>query len=573
MADINLYSYNAKGLETFEKRCEVFHWLQELKYDVICIQESHSPKKKFKNWIREWGAKICFSHGSSNARGVMTCFSKNLEFKIHDQKKDKFGRILVLDVTIKGLRMSLANIYAPNDDIPEFFIEVFEKIMEFNNHVIVIGGDFNLVMNVSKDKKGGRPRTHENSKNLIQNYMKENDLVDIWRHQHPDIFRYTWKSYRTPFIYERLDFFLTSFSMISSIAASEIFPGYRSDHRLVYIKVKIDQEKRGNGFWKLNTSLLDIKEYGDAIRRDIRLCKIDDKDKSDGLMLWEVMKCRIRGVSIKFSAKMKREKREWKKCMEKYLAQLENELPLVDNADVRENIISDISSIKREQEILLRQESIGARVRSRTQYYEEGEKSSKYFHSLEKRNQQNKHVKVLENDKGEDITGIKNILQEEVKFYQALYESKIDKESQLMDIYNDFFNNEKRLDDIEICDLPEKIDEVELKKVVDSFANDKSPGSDGLPIEFDKCFWDDIKPYLIDSYYEIYKSGTLGITQKQGVITLIPKKDKNPKHLKNWRPITLLNTDYKILTKYLASYLKRISRKNHPSQSKGFLTE
>ena len=64
----------------------------------------------------------------------------------------------------------------------------------------------------------------------------------------------------------------------------------------------------------------------------------------------------------------------------------------------------------------------------------------------------------------------------------------------------------------------------------------------------------------------------MGISQKQGVITLIPKKDKDPSRLKNWRPITLLNTDYKILTKYLANYLKEYLNKLINHNQKGFLT-
>jgi hypothetical protein len=54
------------------------------------------------------------------------------------------------------------------------------------------------------------------------------------------------------------------------------------------------------------------------------------------------------------------------------------------------------------------------------------------------------------------------------------------------------------------------------------------------------------------------KSGDLSIEQKRGIITLIPKKTKNRLYLKNWRPLSLLNTDYKILTKLLANRLKTV---------------
>ena len=81
----------------------------------------------------------------------------------------------------------------------------------------------------------------------------------------------------------------------------------------------------------------------------------------------------------------------------------------------------------------------------------------------------------------------------------------------------------------------------------------KSPGTDGLPAEFYKVFWKDVSTYLINSLNRSYQKGNLAITQRRGIISLIPKKDKALNELKNWRPITLLNCDYKIASKAIAS--------------------
>ena len=88
--------------------------------------------------------------------------------------------------------------------------------------------------------------------------------------------------------------------------------------------------------------------------------------------------------------------------------------------------------------------------------------------------------------------------------------------------------------------------------------NGKSPGSDGFTVEFYKFFWNDIKTLLIDSFNYAFTHGELSLDQKRGILTLIPKKDKSRLLLKNWRPISLLNTDYKILTKALAKQIKRV---------------
>ena len=85
-----------------------------------------------------------------------------------------------------------------------------------------------------------------------------------------------------------------------------------------------------------------------------------------------------------------------------------------------------------------------------------------------------------------------------------------------------------------------------MANIIKTFQNNKSPGTDGLPIEFYKIFWNDVKNVLLNSINFAYENGHLSISECQGIITLLPKKDKDPLLLKNWRPISFLNTDYKM---------------------------
>ena len=87
-----------------------------------------------------------------------------------------------------------------------------------------------------------------------------------------------------------------------------------------------------------------------------------------------------------------------------------------------------------------------------------------------------------------------------------------------------------------------------------TFKENKSPGSD----EFYKLFWDKISLSLINSYDESFQKGELGNSQKETVITLLQKDGKNWLLLNNWRPIFLLNVDYKILTKTIAEKIKNV---------------
>ena len=85
-----------------------------------------------------------------------------------------------------------------------------------------------------------------------------------------------------------------------------------------------------------------------------------------------------------------------------------------------------------------------------------------------------------------------------------------------------------------------------------------SPGTDGLPAEFYKIFWNDVSTFLIDALNMSFSKGHLSISQRRGLITLLPKKNKPRQYLKNWRLVTLLNCDYKIVAKSIATRLKKV---------------
>jgi len=92
-------------------------------------------------------------------------------------------------------------------------------------------------------------------------------------------------------------------------------------------------------------------------------------------------------------------------------------------------------------------------------------------------------------------------------------------------------------------------------KSLKTMTPNKSPGSDSLPAEFYKVFWEDIKRFLLSNF--AHAKGCLSIMQRRGLITLVPKKNKPANLLKNWRPITLLNCD-KIAAKSIANSMKKI---------------
>ena len=100
--------------------------------------------------------------------------------------------------------------------------------------------------------------------------------------------------------------------------------------------------------------------------------------------------------------------------------------------------------------------------------------------------------------------------------------------------------------------LESNLTPLEQKNVLRSFQNKISPGEDGFSKEFYETFFDLIGLHLLNLYNEAFNKGQLSISQRRGVICLIPKDDSCSIELTNWRPLTLLNVDCKIeeLRKY-----------------------
>lgn len=101
--------------------------------------------------------------------------------------------------------------------------------------------------------------------------------------------------------------------------------------------------------------------------------------------------------------------------------------------------------------------------------------------------------------------------------------------------------------------------------------NNKSPGSDGFSAEFFKFFYSDIKSFIKRAINEGYREGKLSVTQRQGLITCLPKGDKPKQFLKNWRPITLLNVIYKIASGCIAERIKSVLSKLISEDQTGFI--
>jgi hypothetical protein len=180
------------------------------------------------------------------------------------------------------------------------------------------------------------------------------------------------------------------------------------------------------------------------------------------------------------------------------------------------------------------------------------------------------NIQKIKNENGEIKENDQDILKECTKFYSELYKANDNINDQNIDLFTNYANS-VRLNENDKLILDRLLDEAECKKTLNSMPNNKSPGSDGLPCEFYKKFWENLKTYLISALNYSLEIGFMSTSQQRSVITLLPKKRKDSELLKSWRPISLLNTDYKIATKAIALRIKTIIGNLIHSDQTGFI--
>ncbi|XP_026537989.1 RAB6-interacting golgin [Notechis scutatus] len=112
---------------------------------------------------------------------------------------------------------------------------------------------------------------------------------------------------------------------------------------------------------------------------------------------------------------------------------------------------------------------------------------------------------------------------------------------------------------------------MELKRVVERQKNNKTPGPDGLPAELYKCIYECLEPVMLDVYNEVLDFAKLPDSWRDANISLIPKEDLDHKQIKNYRPISLLNADYKIFATIMSERLKIILNELIHIDQNGFL--
>ena len=213
------------------------------------MQETYTTAKIEKLYKYQWHGNMIFSHNTSNSRGVIVAFRYGLEYKtLSDTICNPNGSYIILNMEIQGSPYILVNCYAPNNEQEQ--IKLFQVIRDHlkkpepdKDVNIILGGDRNLIFNLSLDAFGGKPVLKSNSLRQLYDLMSEFDLTDVWRIRNPTLRQFSWRRRRAEMTMT-FGFFL-DFGHTATRGSKFLSP-LQSDHSPVLLKLRsADSAERG----------------------------------------------------------------------------------------------------------------------------------------------------------------------------------------------------------------------------------------------------------------------------------------------------------------------------------------
>ena len=517
--------------------------------DIILLQETHVTCKSQADEIaKKWSGDCFWSFGTGKRAGVAMFVSPRFQGKISRFIFDSDGRIFSALIQIGDCQLNLVNVYAPNTVAGRrtFFQNLHQYFLSPSR---IVAGDFNCV-----DNSLDRLRVYNDSlpdKSTFRRFLSDCSLIDVWRKQHPRGNSFTWTSANFSQA-SRLDRFLVSRLLESCVDCPTVFPCSFSDHDFVNLNFSsVNGRGARSGVWKFNSSLLKDSNF----KRELSQLISDQKQCSGDFQSigswWDNLKVIIRNFCQKYGSRKRKLANQTRTSLTKQLILAKN-----DFARGNESRSSEIRDLECSLSSLATREAEGAKIRSRAKWTEEGEKPTRYFFRREQQRAAKNTFDSLLNAQGLETSSQDEMEAILVDFYKVLYaKDNLDLQAQ-----------ENLIDDLELSLSTSERDSCEgdltkeeLFAALGGLQTGKAPGSDGLPTEFYIAFWEDLGDVLVTVLNENFCLGFLTDSQREGLLRLLYKKD-DKRLAKNWRPISLLNTDYKLASKAITERLKPVMR-------------
>ena len=563
---INFISWNTNGLNHPVKRKMIFTVFHRLYANINFVQETHVRREDSQCFFRFWRDPQFHSNSSAKIRGVSIFIDSSTPFTHHETISDPHGRFLLVTGLLCNQKVVLVNVYAPNYDCPEFFKGLFTSFPNLNEYLLVMGGDFNCCLNPSMDRSKPTQVLPNKSASLINSFMVDSGISEIWRFIHPKDKEFSYFShvYRS---YSRIDYFLINHRLLMDVVDCNYDSITISDHAPLKLTIKMSDSFSTTRSWRLSVTLLQDPEFITFIKHQIDLFfSTNFTEEIDNGILWDSFKAYTRGQIISYSAGIRKQ-------MYSQIAILVDKLKEIDKSYAvtpTKELYKKRVELQMEHSLLLSSFIEKQLIKSRTQFYIHSDRSGKLLASQLKANSVKRQIIKIRKQDGNLTVDHKEINKTFYDFYNSLYQSEFMGDFSLM---NKFFSNLNipKLSTVDQALFDAPISETEIGEAISSMNSGKAPGPDGYTAEFLKMFSSLLSPWLCKIFNDAFIKGKLPQSFYDASISLILKKDKDPTECASYRPISLLNTDSKILTKILATRLENVLPQIISQDQTGFI--
>ncbi|KAG6924119.1 hypothetical protein G0U57_018279, partial [Chelydra serpentina] len=341
--------------------------------------------------------------------------------------------------------------------------------------------------------------------------------------------------------HSRLDRIYFSRFHLARAHASGVRPAPFSDHHLVTVTASLSSERSGPAYWNVDNSLLEDVGFIASFREFWLACFPSARQWWDVGKVHAGLFCRYYtwGASRRRDAVIGQLEREVLEP-ERRLASGPEDSPLC--APYRKK--------REELRTLEDHRARGAFVRSCTRLLWEMDRGSCFFYGLEKRRGAKNLVTCLLAEDSTPLTDPEEMRGRARSFNAGLFSpDQIDAEACRV-LWTELPTVSPG--DRERLELPLSL--AELSEALHRMPTNKSPGMDGLTMEFYRVFWDVFGPDLVTVWAESLQSGVLPLSCRRAMLALLPKKG-DLCDLQNWCPVLLLSTDYKVIEKAISLQL------------------
>ncbi|GKB16780.1 RNA-directed DNA polymerase, eukaryota [Tanacetum coccineum] len=536
---MNFLSLNIQGLGNKAKK----GWIQELntkhRVNFVALQETKMEKMDLFSIKALWGNlsfDYAFSPSIGYSGGILCVWDPRLFVKDNSTVSDSFLAISGTWIP-SSTKLLVISVYAPQD------LTERRMLWDFIHHLIdswdgecVLLGDFNEVR-FEHERRGSLFNSH--GANSFNNFITRTGLIDLPL----EGYSFTW-AHKSASKMSKLDRFLISegllalFPSISALCLDK----HLSDHRPILLReLNVDYgptpfrffhswssrkgfDKMVEDSWKNSVcmesnSIIKLKKKLQSLKSSIKHWLAEDNQKSN----------------------------EHKRNIQNRLIILDK---IFDQGSCNDDLIHERSNLLKELQDFNKSSSLDMAQKAKIRWAIEGDENSKFFHGIinKKRSQLAIHGVLADGDWIVEPSLVKNeFLKHFATRFAAPSSSSITFDYQ--------FPNRLTPDQIE--DLERNVSYEEIKRAVWDCGISKSPGPDGFTFEFYRKYWSLIDHDVVAAVTSFFSTGSFPPGCNSSFITLIPKSQE-AKMVKDFRPISLIGSMYKIITKVLANRLSLV---------------